>query len=69
MPTVKKINGLKGLISEVMNIVDAKNPDEVVPKLKEMHEKANRKIEPIFVERVKFKEVPITVIKEVIVEK
>ena len=48
-----------------MKILEAKKPDEVLKKLKEMHEKANRKIEPVFVERVKHKEVPITVVKEV----
>lgn len=52
-PTSKKINGLKSLIAEVMKVVQAKNPNEVIVKLKDMEEKANRKIEPIFIERIK----------------
>ena len=64
-PTPKKISGLKGIISEVMKMVEAKKPDQILTKLKEMYEKANRKIEPVFIERVKEKQVPITVVKEV----
>ena len=59
--TTKKINGLKGLISEIMSIVEAKSPDEILPQLKKMEEKANRKIEPVFIERVKEKQVPVIV--------
>ena len=62
-PTGKKINGLKSLIAEVMKVVQAKNPNEVIVKLKDMEEKANRKIEPIFIERIKEKQVPITVFR------
>ena len=40
----KKINGLKGLLTEVMKIVAAKNPDEVIAKLNEMRKLADRKI-------------------------
>ena len=58
--TTKKINGLKSLITEVMNVVKAKIPEEILPQLKKMEEKANRKIEPVFIERVKEKEVPVT---------
>ena len=46
-----------------MKIVGAKNPEEVLSKLKTMYEKANQKIEPIFIERIKVKEVPVTVEK------
>ena len=42
--TTKKINGLKALITEVMNIVEAKNPGEIIPQLKKMEEKSNQKM-------------------------
>ena len=59
--TMKKVNGLKGLISSIMNIVEAKCPDEVLSQLKKMEEKANRKVEPVFIERIKEKSVPVYV--------
>ena len=34
--TSKKITGLKGLLAEVMKIVQAKNPEEILLKLREM---------------------------------
>jgi hypothetical protein len=51
----KKINGLKGLINQVMKMIAAKTPDEILMKLKALEEKANRKLEPVFLERVKTK--------------
>lgn len=59
----KKITGLKGLINQIMKILDAKNPDEILTKLKALEEKANRKLEPVFLERVKTKEVPVIIEK------
>ena len=47
--TTKKINGLKALITEIMNIVEAKNPGEILPQLKIMEEKSNQKMEPVFI--------------------
>lgn len=67
--TDKKLGGFKGLLSEIMKIVQVRNPDEIMPRLKEMEEKANRKLEPVFVERVKEKEVPVIVEKVKEVEK
>ena len=59
----KKITGLKGLINQIMKILEAKNPDEILTKLKALEEKANRKLEPVFLERVKTKEVPVIIEK------
>jgi SOS-response transcriptional repressor LexA len=59
----KKITGLKGLINQIMKILDAKNPDEILTKLKALEEKANKKLEPVFLERVKTKEVPVIIEK------
>lgn len=42
-----------------MEMLDVKGIDEVMAKMKIVLEKANRKIEPVFVERIKVKEVPV----------
>ena len=61
------MRGLKGLLSDIMKIIQVKDPDEILPKLKDMEERANKKIEPVFIERIKEKQVPVIVekIKEV----
>ena len=63
----KKIISLKNLILEIMDTLHASTPEEIIPNLTKLDEKANRKIEPVFIERVKEKEVPIIIekIKEV----
>ena len=52
-----------------MKILQVKDPDEIISKIKEIEEKANRKIEPVFVERIKEKEVPVVVEKLIPMEK
>ena len=39
----KKITGLKGLMNQIMKMLNAKNPEEILFKLRIMEEKANRK--------------------------
>lgn len=50
-----------------MKILKVKNIDEVLPILRKMEEKANQKLQPVFVEKIKEKEVPVIVekVKEV----
>lgn len=50
-----------------MSLIDSDTIDSIPKKLQELVDRANRKMEPIFVERIKYKEVavPVEVIKEI----
>lgn len=50
-----------------MTLIDSDTIDSIPNKLKELIDRANKKMEPIFVERIKYKEVavPVEVVKQV----
>lgn len=55
------------LIKKIMTLIDSDTIDNIPNKLKDLIERANKKIDPIFVERIKYKQVavPVEVIKQV----
>ena len=42
-----------------MKIVNANCPGELIPNIRKLEEKANQKSEPVFVEKIKEKQVPV----------